>query len=95
MPSYPIRLSVPSSLIKRRIFGSILREYATRIENFLNARSQTQPVSVFGYHEISAELGIEKEIIKTFLAPKGGGSNGITIKNSNLIAKLGGPESEQ
>ena len=81
MPSYPITLSVPSSLTRRRLPGSILREYATRIENFLNTRSQAQAVSVFDYNEISAELGIATEIIKAFLAPRGGGSNGITIRN--------------
>jgi hypothetical protein len=36
---------------------------------------------MFDYYQIASELEIEKEIIKAFLAPKGGGSNGITIKN--------------
>jgi hypothetical protein len=34
--------------------------------------------------EIAAELGIDKEIVKHFLASIGGGSNGITISNPKL-----------
>lgn len=81
MPSYPITLSVPSSLRKRRLPASILREYATRIENYLNSHSQNEPVCVFDYYQLATELGIDKKIIKAFLAPIGGGSNGITINN--------------
>ncbi len=84
MPIYPIILSVPSSLIKRKIPRSILREYAKRIENYLNNLALYESVSVVDYHLIAGELGIDKKIIKAFLAPIGGGSNGITINNPKV-----------
>ena len=86
MPDYPIRLSIPASLKKLKLPPSILREYATRIEDFLNAGSQAKPESGFDYFEIADKLGIDKEVIKRFLAPIGGGSNGITIINRSLLA---------
>lgn len=87
MPSYPISLSVPSSLTKRRLSASIGREYATRIENYLNDHCQNEPECEFDYGQLANELGIDKKTIKRFLAPIGGGSNGITISNPKLKNK--------
>jgi hypothetical protein len=82
MATYPIQLSsTPATLKKRKLPHTTCREYATRIEDYLNRNSQKHFVSKFDYFQIASDLGIEKEIIKAYLAPKGGGLNGITITN--------------
>lgn len=86
MPSYPLTLSIPSSLAKQ-MPASILRECATKIENYLNDEAKNKPVCVVDYYELEIKLGISKEIIKKLLAPRGGSSNSITIHNQKLNLK--------
>jgi hypothetical protein len=81
MPSFPITLSVPSSLSKKGLPPSVLREYATQIENYINNHNCNEPVCEFDYGELASEIGIDKEVIRRYLAPKGGGSHGITMTN--------------
>ncbi len=83
MPKYPISVSVSSSLA-RKFTPLIARKYANKIENYINTQSQNDPVTVFNYYEIASDLGIDKKVIKDFLFPIGGGSNGITVQNPTV-----------
>jgi hypothetical protein len=84
VPNYPIVLGIPSE-IGREYGPSIANEFRVMIEKCVNARSRDTTVTVLNYNVIADDLGISKEIAKRFLAPVGGGSNGITIHNHDEL----------
>ena len=82
---YPINLSIPPHLSRQRSYAPAqLRAWRKMIEDYINDRAKASPQEVINYGDIEINLGISKEVIKRFLMKAGGGSNAITIYNSNF-----------
>jgi len=64
-----------------------LNEKAREIEDYINERCEDTPEHVFTYYEIASDLSLGKKVVKDFLSPLGGGSNGITVHNPMLNKK--------
>ena len=80
MPKYPIVVPIPSSVV-RKFTHSVAKDFKTRIEQFINESSKDRTGPVLTYSQIASDLGINRRIVRDFLEPIGGGSNGITIHN--------------
>lgn len=80
MARYPVTVPISPKLVKK-LSQPIAHEIARKIGRYMNEQVKDAPGISLTYGEISAELGISKEIVREFLFPVDGGSNGITILN--------------
>jgi len=86
MARYPIRVRTTSKMVKK-FSAPIALEISRKIEDYVNDQAKDNPVTVIDYFEISANLGISKELVRDLLFPVDGGHNGITINNPQAEKK--------
>ena len=88
IPTYPLNVTIPSSLRKK--FDPIqLRYFANNIENHINEAMRNTSSRIFSYREIADAAGIFSgaKTVRRFLAPIGGGNTGITVHNPKAMKK--------
>ena len=79
----PISISSSPDLVKKSS-PKIAREFAKKVEDYINEHSQQNSVNVFVYSDIAYKTGVSKKIVKDLLVPKGGSSDGITVINQQV-----------
>ena len=88
MPTYPLNVTIPSSLRKK--FDPIqLRHFAKNIENYINEAMQSKSSHIFSCREIADAVGIVggAKTVRRFLDRIGGGDTGITVHNPKAMKK--------